>query len=34
MSSNGYFYVLNTRQGLSDICILQMMQSFAVEIQS
>ena len=26
VEKNDYFYVLNTRQGLSDNCILQMMQ--------
>ena len=26
VGKNDYFYVLNTRQGLSDNCILQMMQ--------
>ena len=26
VETNDYFYVLNTRQGLSDNCILQMMQ--------
>ena len=34
VETNDYFYVLNTRQSLSDNCILQMMQSFAVEILS
>ena len=26
VGANDYFYVLNTQQGLSDNCILQMMQ--------